>query len=147
MKILFVMYDNEAAQNPIPMGPCYVSGYLHKNGFEDISYYSQDIYHYPEKHLSDYISSNHFDVAALGFTAGYFQYNKVIDICQAINQSKDRPFLVLGGHGPTPTPDFFLEMTGADAAVMGEGEVPFLNLVRGLENNTPLRDVKGIAYR
>ncbi|MBA4349521.1 MAG: B12-binding domain-containing radical SAM protein [Thermodesulfovibrio sp.] len=147
MKILFIMYDNEGAQNPIPMGTCYVAGYLLKNGIEDIHYYSQDIYHYPEEHLTEYISQNKFDVIGLGFTAGYFQYGKVKNICKAISEAKNKPFLVLGGHGPTPLPEFFMKVMGADAVVMGEGERPFLNLIKALENKTPLCDVKGIAFR
>jgi len=147
MKILFVMYDNEGAQNPIPMGSCYIAGYLYKKGFTDIHYYSQDIYHYSEDHLTDYLDHNHFDVVCLGFTAGYFQYNKVVSICRAINKSKDRPFVILGGHGPTPTPEFFLEVTKADVAVMGEGEIPCFNLITALDSNTSFKAVKGIAYR
>ena len=147
MKILFVMYDNESTQNPIPLGPCYVAAYLKNNGYKDIHYYSQDIYHYPEEHLTNYISDNNFDVIGLGFTAGYFQYNKIIKICNAINKSKNRPFLVLGGHGPTPVPEFFMKVTGADAVVMGEGEKPFLNLVKALETNASLHTVKGLAFK
>ncbi|HWQ95960.1 MAG TPA: radical SAM protein [Candidatus Methylomirabilis sp.] len=147
MKILFVIYDNEGAYNPIPMGACYVTAYLKKNGVEDIHFYSQDIYHYPEEHLTEYISNNNFDIIGLGFTAGYFQYNKILKICNAINMAKNRPFVVLGGHGPTPTPEFFMKITKADAVVMGEGEKPFLNLVKALENNISLYNVKGIAFR
>ena len=147
MKILFVMYDNEGAQNPIPMGPCYVAAYLKKNGVSDISYYSQDIYHYPEEHITDYLSKNNYDVVALGFTAGYFQHRKILKICNAINKAKNRPFVVLGGHGPTPVPEFYMKLTGADAVVLGEGERPFLNLIRALENKTSLYDVKGVAFK
>jgi len=147
MKILFIIYDNGGSQNPIPMGSCYVAAYLKKAGNYSIHFYSQDVYHFPETHLTKYISENRFDVIGLGFTAGYFQYSKVVAICQAINRAKNRPFVVLGGHGPSPVPEFFLKVTGADAVVMGEGEIPFLNLVRALENNTPLGNVKGIAFR
>lgn len=147
MKILFVIYDNQGAQNPIPMGTCYIAAYLKKNGIEDIHYYSQDIYHYSEEHLTEYISQNNFDVIGLGFVAGYFQHKKVLSICEAINKAKKRPFVVLGGHGPTPVPKFYLRVTDADAVVIGEGEQPFLNLVRALENKTSLRNVKGIAFR
>ena len=128
MKILFVNYDNGGAQNPIPMGPCYVAGYLREHGYEDITYYSQDIYHFSEHHLTDYLDNNHFDVLGLGFTAGYYQYDKVSRISEAINRSKDRPFFVLGGYGPSPLPDFFLEKTGADAVVVGEGERAMLSI-------------------
>ncbi|MDD5015774.1 MAG: cobalamin-dependent protein, partial [Atribacterota bacterium] len=147
MKILFIMYDNEGAQNSIPLGSCYVAAYLKKNGIEDIHYYSQDIYHYPEEHLTEYISKNNFDIIGLGFTAGYFQHRKIINICNAINKAKNRPFIVLGGHGPTPVPGYYLKVTGADAAVIGEGELPFLNLVRALESKTSLYNIKGIAFR
>ncbi|MBU4289003.1 MAG: B12-binding domain-containing radical SAM protein [Proteobacteria bacterium] len=147
MKILFVMYDNEAAQNPIPMGPCYVAAYLRENGIKDISYYSQDVYHYPEEHLTEHITNNNFDVVALGFTAGYFQYKKIGSICNAINKAKNRPFVVLGGHGPTPVPEFYMKLTGADAVVLGEGERPFLNLIKALESKTSLYNVKGIAFK
>ena len=53
----------------------------------------------------------------------------------------------MGGHGPAPLPGFYLKITGADAAVIGEGEIPFLNLVKAIENNNSLKEVKSIAHR
>ncbi len=155
MRILFVNYDNGGAQNPIPMGPCYVAGYLKEHGYEDITYYSQDIYHYTEHHLTDYLNTHHFDIIGLGFTAGYYQYDKVLRICEAINQSKDRPFVVLGGYGPSPVPSFFLEKTNADCVVMGEGETAFLSIVERLDKggslpsirtNEPIQDLDLIPF-
>ena len=147
MKILFIMYDNQSARNHMPVGPCYVAAYAKKHGYDDITYYSQDVYHYPEEHLTQYLSEKRFDVAAIGFAAGYYQYNKIKTICDAINSAKNRPLIVLGGHGPTPEPAFFINEMGADVAVLGEGEVPFLNLLRALESKTSLKNVKGVAYR
>ena len=147
MKILFINYDNESPVNILPVGTCYVASHLKTHGYDDITYYSQDIYHYSEEHLTRYVSENHFDIAAIGFVAGYYQQRKIHNICEAINQAANRPFIVLGGHGPTPEPAFYLKVTGADAVVMGEGELPFLNLVKSLESGTPLSGVKGIAYR
>jgi anaerobic magnesium-protoporphyrin IX monomethyl ester cyclase len=129
------------------MGACYVSAFLRKHGYTDIQFYNQDVYHYSEEHLTRFLSENHFDVAGTGFVAGYYQHVKIKQICDAILRVKNRPFIVLGGHGPTPVPEFYLRYTGADAVVMGEGEVPFLNLVRALENNVPFSTVRGIAYR
>ncbi|KKM21715.1 hypothetical protein LCGC14_1632670, partial [marine sediment metagenome] len=150
MKILFVMYDNGGAQNPIPMGPCYVAGYLKDHGYDDITYYSQDIYHYTEHHLTDYLDTHHYDVLGLGFTAGYYQYAKILRICEAINRSKDKPFLVLGGYGPSPLPEFFLEKTEADAVVVGEGEEALLSIVRslgrGVVEGLPIKDLDSIPF-
>jgi len=147
MKILFINYDNQSAHNILPVGACYVAGYLKAHGYDDISYYSQDVYHYNEKHLTRLLSENSYDIAAIGFVAGYYQHHKVIEICEAINRSGNRPFVVLGGHGPTPEPAFYIKATGADAVVMGEGELPFLNLVKALEGKSSLKEVKGIAFK
>lgn len=147
MKILFINYDNQSSINILPVGTCYVAGYVKKHGFDDIAYYSQDIYHYSEEHLTRYLSENRFDVAAIGFVAGYYQHQKVMRLCEAVKRATPSPFLVLGGHGPTPEPAFYMKVTGADAVVMGEGELPFLNLLSALQAGAPLKDVKGIAYR
>jgi anaerobic magnesium-protoporphyrin IX monomethyl ester cyclase len=147
MKILFIFYDNESRDNILPLGSTYVAAYVRKHGFPDVSYYCQDVYHFDENHLYQYLQENHFDVAAIGFVAGYFQHRKIKKICEAINAVKERPFIVLGGHGPTPVPEYFLRYLGADAVVMGEGELPFLNLVEALANGDSLSGVKGIAYR
>ena len=131
----------------MPLGPCYVAAYVKKYGYNDVTYYSQDVYHYPEEHLTDYLNENKFDIIGIGFAAGYYQFKKIKSICDAVNKSKNRPYLTLGGHGPTPEPEFFIREMGADAAVMGEGELPFLNLVKALDHGTPLKDVKGIAFK
>ena len=147
MKILFLVYDNGGASNPIPMGACYVAAFMKKHGYIDVHYYSQDIYHYTETHLTEYLSKNKFDIVSIGFVAGYYQHKKIIKICSAINKAKNRPFVVLAGHGPTPVPEFYMKVTGADAVLLGEGELPLLNLVKALENNVSLSNVKGIAYK
>ena len=146
MKILFVFYDNESRDNILPLGITYVAAYVREHGYRDITYYCQDVYHYSEAHLHDYIKKNHFDVVAFGFVAGYFQHVKIKKLCDAITSLKKRPFIVLGGHGPSPIPEYFLKHTGADAVILGEGELPFFNLIKALENGNDLSTVNGIAY-
>lgn len=147
MKILFVFYDNESRDNILPLGATYVAAYIRKHGYDDITYYCQDVYHYSEEHLHQYLKKNHFDIVAMGFVAGYFQHKKIKKLCDAVTRLKQKPFVVLGGQGPTPVPEYFIKHTGADAVVMGEGEIPFLNLVKARANGTSLHAVKGIAFR
>jgi len=40
-----------------------------------------------------------------------------------------------------------LKKSGADAAVIGEGELTIVELLQAVANHRPLKDVKGIAYR
>ncbi|MDD4979792.1 MAG: radical SAM protein [Candidatus Omnitrophica bacterium] len=147
MKILFVLYDNESRDNILPIGITYVAAYLREHGYRETTYYCQDVYHYNEDHLHEYLKRNHFDVVAMGFVAGYFQHIKIKKICDAITSLKKKPFIVLGGHGPSPVPEYFIRYCGADAVVMGEGEIPFLNIIKALDNNENLSNVNGIAFR
>lgn len=147
MKILFIAYDNESYLTNFPLGIGYLAAVLRQKGCE-VSIYNQDVYHFPEEHLTAYLTHNHFDLVGVGVIGGYYQYRKLLKISQAINSVPQRKFCyVIGGHGPSPEPEFFLRKTGADVVVMGEGEVVVNNLVDALANGSSLSEVKGVAYR
>ncbi|OPX98268.1 MAG: Radical SAM superfamily protein [Syntrophorhabdus sp. PtaB.Bin006] len=145
MKVLLVVYDNDSYIHWFPQGLAYIAAALRQSG-HDVTVYSQDKHHYPDAHLTKYLDKNTFDVVGVGVIAGYYQYRKLLQISQAINKSKHRPFYVIGGHGPSPEPAFFLHKTGADAVVIGEGELTVIELLKAIENGKPLRSVKGIAF-
>ena len=146
MKILFVIYDNGSYMSFFPQGVAYISAALKNTGI-DVKIYNQDLYHYPEEHLTDYLDKNYFDVVGLGVIGGYYQYRKLLAISKAINKSKNRPYYILGGHGPSPDPEYFIRKTGANAIVIGEGEVTIVELMNAVSKNHDLADIKGIAYR
>jgi radical SAM superfamily enzyme YgiQ (UPF0313 family) len=146
MKVLLVVYDNDSFIHWFPLGLGYVASVLRNAGHE-VCVYSQDCYHYPESHLTDYLNENKFDVIGVSVIAGYYQYRKLLSLSNAINASKNRPFYIIGGHGPAPEPEFFLKKTQADVVVIGEGEITAVNLLRALENKEDLSTVKGIAFR
>jgi len=145
MKMLFVIYDNESYMTYFPLGIAYLASVLRQRGHE-ICIYNQDVYHYPEEHLVDYLKENHFDVIGVGVVAGYYQYRKLLELSQAINSVRDRPFYVIGGYGPSPEPEFFLRKTQANAVVIGEGEIVLTNLLDALATQRSLSTVRGIAY-
>ncbi len=146
MKILFVVYDNESYIHYFPIGLAYIAAVLKKEGHE-ITIYSQDKEHYPDEHLTWYLDNNHFDMVGIGVIGGYYQYRKLLKLSEAINRSKNRPFFVIGGHGPSPEPEYFLNKTGADAVVLGEGEDTMLELVKVIDGRRPLNGILGIAFR
>ena len=147
MKILFVIYDNGSQTNDFPLGVAYLCSFLIKNGYKDITIYNQDIYHFPDEHLTDFLNNNHFDIVGIGIIGGYYQYKKLKLVCAAINKSKDRPILIIGGYGPAPEPQFFMEKTNADFCVIGEGELPLLDLLNEINGLKNYSTVKGIMYR
>ncbi len=134
------------------MGLGYVASAI-RNAGHNITIYNQDLYHHPESHLVDYLTHNDFDVVGIGVIAGYYQYQKLLKISGAINSVPNRPFYILGGHGPSPEPEYFLRKTRADVVIIGEGDISIVNLLSALENNVNnlpsnsfLSSVNGIAY-
>lgn len=145
MKVLLIIYDNDSYIHFFPLGAAYIASAL-RNAGHDITIYNQDVYHYPEYHLVDYLTNNDFDVATIGIVAGYYQYQKLLKISDAINSVPNRPFYILGGHGPSPEPEYFLRKTKADAIIIGEGEISIVNLLVAIEKNIKLSLVNGIVY-
>lgn len=145
MKLLLIAYDNDSFISYFPLGLAYIAAVCRKAGHQ-VEIYNQDVYHWNEEHLADKLNKEKYDFAGVGVIGGYYQYRKLLKLSQAINSSKNRPFFVIGGHGPSPEPEYFLKKTKADAAVIGEGESTIIELLSALENKTPLNTVKGIAF-
>src|SRR3989338_4490047 len=146
MKILFVIYDNASQVNDFPLGVAYLISVLRQKGYKEIDFYSQDIYHFPDEHLTEHLNRNHYDIAAIGVIGGYYQYRKLLKICAAINASKDRPTIILGGHGPSPEPAYFMQKTKADFVIMGEAEISIVNLLNEIAGSKRFETVKSLAY-
>ena len=145
MKVLVIVYDNDSYIHWFPLGLGYIAAALRNAGHE-VTVYNQDRHHYPESHLTAYLKENRFDVIGLGVIAGYYQYRKLLAISKAVNEVPGRPFYVIGGHGPSPEPGYFLEKTGADAVVLGEGDTTIVELIDAIAEKRSLSGVKGIAY-
>jgi anaerobic magnesium-protoporphyrin IX monomethyl ester cyclase len=142
MRVLLVVYDNGSYVHWFPLGLGYIASVLRECGHE-VTIYDKGQKHYPPEHLTAYLDKNKFDVVGLGVIAGYWQYQEMLRISEAINASKDKPLFILGGHGPSPEPKYFLSKTFANIAVMGEGEATIAELLSGKCKET----VDGIAYR
>jgi len=143
VKVLLVIYDNNSYIHYFPQGMAAIAAILRKNG-HDVEIYNQDMHHYPESHLTKHLDENEYDVVGLSFIAGYYQYRKALEIANAINKSKHRPYFIVGGHGATPEPEYFMNRLECDAIVMGEGEETIIEL---LDSRPSIPDnVIGIAW-
>ncbi|MCK5346539.1 MAG: cobalamin-dependent protein [Candidatus Heimdallarchaeota archaeon] len=144
-KVLFVVHDLYQAHNQFPLGIAYLAAVLRKNGI-DVRIYCQDVYHYSNEELVQYLQENEFDLICLGFLAARF-VETVIDLSKIINRHKKNAWFVLGGQGPSPIPEYILRRTSADIVVMGEGETTILDILKAKENEIFPFEIKGIAYK
>lgn len=145
MRVLLLVYDNGSYMHLFPIALAYIAAVLEKEGY-DVEIYNQDKYHSPDEDITEYLNKNKFDIVGVSVTGGYYQYRKLIKISEAINNSKNRPFYVIGGHGPSPEPEYFHKITNADAIVIGEGEITILELMKAISNKTSFSEIKGISY-
>lgn len=74
------------------------------------------------------------------------QIEQVIRIGEFIKKLTSTP-VVLGGPHPTLFPEQTLESPFIDYVVLGEGEAPFLNLVRALKENVSLEGLSNVGYK
>lgn len=146
MRILLITYDNESLIQWFPQGVAYLTSTLMKFG-HDVDIYEQDIHHYHDEHLTMTLDNEYYDMVGLSFIGGYYEYRKAIKISKAINNSKQRPFYVVGGFGPSPDPKYFINKLECDAVVMGEGENTIIDLINHLSQKKSLSNVLGIAYK
>ena len=146
MRVLLVIHDNDSYVHNFPMGSAYIAAYLEAAGIE-VDIYNQDVHHWPNQHLTTYLNNNQYDAVGLGVIAGYYPFQKMLEISEAIHSSNRNFFYFLGGPGPSAEPEYFLRKTRADAVVIGEGEETALELMRKVAGKEPLNQVKGLAYR
>ncbi|MBS4096042.1 MAG: radical SAM protein [Sulfuricella sp.] len=145
MRILLVVYDNDSFINWFPQGLAYIAA-VWRNAGHEVTVYNQDVYHWPESHLQSLLDTEVFDIVGVSVIGGYYQYRKLLKISEAINRAKNRPFYLLGGHGPAPEPEYFMRKTQADVIVIGEGERTAIEIIDALQKKRTLDSVAGIAY-
>jgi len=145
-KVLFIVHDVYQDDNEFPLGVGYLSAVLRKYG-ADVKVCCQDIFHYTNKELADrFLKNEEYDLIGLGFLAARFK-ETIIDLCKTINKYKKSAKLILGGHGPSPIPEYVLKTTKADLVAIGEAEETIIDVLDAILNSHDFKNIKGIAYR
>ncbi|GAB4314466.1 MAG: radical SAM protein [Promethearchaeota archaeon] len=128
------------------MGLGYLAAALRKAGYRVVIYDLLVLRVTNERFVDYLVRSDEFDI--IGVTALTFYYPAMRELCRAI---KGRPELshvpvIVGGVHVTALPELSLVETGADFAVLGEGEVTVVELLECLREGGNPREVRGIAF-
>ncbi len=83
----------------------------------------------------------------VGITGIITEYYEVVELAHTVRKINNNAKIVLGGALATSLPERMLQVTGADIAVIGEGERTMVELVSAIDNNKKLGDIRGIAFR
>ncbi len=88
------------------------------------------------------------DPDLVGLSVMTFQRVTARRIIALVRSLKPGIRIVVGGYDPSLAPEAWTHPAiGVDAIVRGEGEITFRELVRALENGTPLSGIGGLWYR
>jgi len=143
--VLFIIHDLYQEDNHFPLGIGYMAAILKREGVT-VDVYCQDVFHYTNENLAKLLKQNEYDLICVGFLAARFK-ETIIDLCSVINTYKKNAWLILGGHGPSPIPEYVLKETHADIVVIGEGEKTIVELLKHKQNGLDCHAIKGIAFR
>jgi len=98
--------------------------------------------------LEDIVSRIPKETRIIGISSIFtHEWPMVAHLAKLIKRSFSNSTIVLGGEHITAMPEFSLLTSGADVAVLGEGEETIVELVESLENGFSLDTICGISYR
>lgn len=126
-----------------PIGLGYIATAIKHAGYE-FELLDIDAYRYSDEYIEQYIKDHDFDVVCMGcIVTGY----KIIkNLSLTIKKYHPQSKVIVGNSVATTIPEILLTRTGADIAVMGEGDETIVDLLDTLAAGGELEKVAGICY-
>lgn len=141
MKVLFVCPNPELSTRSIfvPLGILSVATYLNKKG-HTVKFIDRSVHNYNIKKIIE-----DFNPGIVGIS---IMSTKAIRDAKRISETVKSCHIpvVWGGTLVSASPTFMLSSGCMDYVVVGEGELTMLALIDTLNEGTPLREVKGLAF-
>jgi anaerobic magnesium-protoporphyrin IX monomethyl ester cyclase len=144
-KILFInpcLRQNARRKFP-PVGLAYILTAVEKAGIE-FDLFDMDAHELSIEDLREHLQRKTYDIVALGTIVTALKL--VRDIAATIREINPVTTIIAGNSVATSIPEMLLRNTEIDIAVLGEGDITIVELLRALDTNTDLNQVKGIAF-
>lgn len=127
-----------------PIGLSYIATALKKEGY-NFKIIDIEAHRYTNEQIEKMLEAENFDIAAFGtLVTGY----KIVKwLSSTIRRIKPKSLIIAGNSVASSIPEALLKYTDVDIAVIGEGEVTFIELLRHLEKKLPIDNVKGLAFK
>jgi len=153
MKILLVNPSHLAIGSRLanehlpPLGLLSVGGALIDAGHE-VGLLDADYHNWQTPETVARVEAQKPDVVMLGHSGSTSAQPVINEITRLLRQRQPAPRIIVGGVFPTfHWKDILLKNPQIDYIVCGEGEKTSVELVRAIEKNLPVANIKGIAYR
>jgi anaerobic magnesium-protoporphyrin IX monomethyl ester cyclase len=146
MKIVFVNSSlrPEAKRRQLPVGLAYIVTAAKKVGF-DFDLIDMDINNLSKHDVEELLADGAYDVIALDcIVTGFRLVGEIAEIAKKYNPQS---VVIAGNSMATSIPEILLERTKVDIAVMGEGDIIIVELLKALKRKRDLAEVAGIAFK
>lgn len=128
-----------------PLGLAYLAANLERGGHE-VSILDAPALNITSEGICKSIESESYDL--IGVTMLTPMYRRSVEVVRAIKKAFPELPIVVGGPHPTILPEeTLIKNKEIDFAVIGEGEIVFLNFVNTFERGEDVESIPGIAYR
>ena len=128
-----------------PYGLAMISSILKQDGC-DVTLLDAFAHQKKKQDIIEYVKNAEPDI--LGITVMTHNVGQTVRFLSDIKKILPKTITVLGGiHASIEYQSLLRNHPDVDIAVIGEGELTMLDLVYKIQNEQPLNDVKGIAYR
>ncbi len=149
MKIAFVtckfQYDDfyDVIANPVleNLGVEYIASLLRANGFT-VDLYNQDLENLSDDHLITILTNSDYEL--IGF---YTNCNNTTGTLSLLKKLPKNIHKCLGGYSATLFPKELIQKKNVDSIIMGEGELPFLELAQALQNEKDYSDIPNLITK
>ncbi len=154
MRVLIVSANRELVPDPVfPLGAAYIASAVRESGHDteilDVCF-ADDISSTVKDKISSFepdlvgVSIRNVDNVAYPLVLTYAEGHKYI--IDEIRSSYLGP-IVMGGPAFTLMPEEFLDFTGVEMGILGEGEDAMVELVEAMKNGGSLKGVPGLIVR
>ena len=131
----------------VPLNLCYLAGYGRRQ-HADAAFKILDAEVLGHRHEETVAKAVEFEPDLIGITANTCVFDSVMALVPMLKARLPNTRVVLGGPHPSALPEDSLIDSGADFAVMGEGELTFAQLIgRVKEAADNFGDIPGLAFR
>ena len=136
--------DEETGFYP-PLGLMYVAAYAERNTEHKIEILDTQVERMDYAMIEREIGRRKPDI--VGIQVMTFTLIDVILTAKIIKRVNEEIKIVLGGPHVNIYPDETISIPEIDYLVLGEGEVPFTELIQNLENTQKLKKIKGLIFK
>jgi radical SAM superfamily enzyme YgiQ (UPF0313 family) len=147
MRILLIKPPASVSFNAVtpPLGMMYLSSFLKQHGYKEVKIVHMDVEQMQVEDIKKTISEYEPDV--VGLSAIISEAKNIYKIASFSKKTQPDALIVAGGAYPTCYAEDCLACPDIDMVVKGEGEEPFLEIIRNYEKGSQFGNIKGICFK